>query len=88
LQLEFRLEPNFVEILLYDQGNPFDISAVPHLDPAQLRLGGRGVFLMRALMDELECRPRDGKGNILRMIKRLGGPPQAAGGPADKSPKP
>jgi serine/threonine-protein kinase RsbW len=88
LQLQFRLWPEFVELLVYDQGNPFDIRAVPHLDPAELRLGGRGVFLMRALMDELDCLPRDGKGNILRMIKRLGGPAAPDAPPAAKSPKP
>jgi serine/threonine-protein kinase RsbW len=73
LQLQFRLFPDFMELLLYDEGEPFDITAVPHLDPAELRVGGRGVFLMRALMDELSCRPREGSGNILRMVKRLPG---------------
>jgi anti-sigma regulatory factor (Ser/Thr protein kinase) len=35
-----------------------------------LRIGGRGVFLMRALMDELSCQPRGEGGNTLRMFKR------------------
>jgi serine/threonine-protein kinase RsbW len=69
LQVQCRLCPGSIEILLLDEGDPFDITAVPHLDPGELRVGGRGVFLMRALMDELSCQPRDGRGNILRMVK-------------------
>jgi serine/threonine-protein kinase RsbW len=65
------VRPDGVEILLIDQGEPFDIDAVPHLDPGELRVGGRGVFLMRSLMDELSCEPRDEGGNTLRMVKRL-----------------
>ena len=58
-----------VEIRLLDEGAPFDLSAVPVLNPAELRIGGRGVFLMRALMDELSCQPRGEQGNTLRMVK-------------------
>ena len=43
---------------------------MPHLDPAEVRIGGRGVFLMRKLMDELSCQPRGERGNTLRMVKR------------------
>ena len=60
-----------LEIHLLDEGEPFDINAVPHLDPSELRIGGRGVFLMRALMDELTCQPREDNGNRLRMVKAL-----------------
>jgi serine/threonine-protein kinase RsbW len=71
-----------IEIHLIDEGEPFDLAAVPHLDPGELRVGGRGVFLMRSLMDELTCEPRDRGGNTLRMVKRR--PPSreaAAAGP-------
>jgi serine/threonine-protein kinase RsbW len=71
LQLQMRLLPDLVEVLLYDVGEPFDIASVPQLDPTELRVGGRGVFLMRALMDDLTSRPREGRGNVLRMVKRL-----------------
>jgi serine/threonine-protein kinase RsbW len=70
LQVQCRLLGNAIEILVYDEGEPFDIASVPHLDPGELRVGGRGVFLMRALMDELSCQPREGRGNVLRMVKR------------------
>jgi serine/threonine-protein kinase RsbW len=70
LQIQCFLSPDQVEIRLLDEGAPFDLTAVPHLDPAELRAGGRGVFLMRALMDELTTAPRREGGNVLRMVKR------------------
>ncbi len=70
LQIQCFFWPEGIEVRLLDEGAPFDITAVPHLDPAELRVGGRGVFLMRALMDELSCQPRGERGNTLRMVKR------------------
>jgi serine/threonine-protein kinase RsbW len=70
IQIQCFFAADGIEIHLLDQGDPFDIDAVPHLDPSELRIGGRGVFLMRALMDELSCQPRGERGNTLRMVKR------------------
>src|SRR5262249_49185508 len=70
VQISCRLDGEFVEILLRDEGDPFDLEAVPYMDPGELRVGGRGVFLMRALMDELSCQPLETRGNALRMVKR------------------
>jgi serine/threonine-protein kinase RsbW len=73
-QMEIRLQifPEAVALTFQDQGAPFDLSTVPQLDPGELRIGGRGIFLMRTLMDELTCQPRpDQNGNTLRMVKRL-----------------
>jgi serine/threonine-protein kinase RsbW len=61
-----------------DEGEPFDLETVPDLDPAELRVGGRGVFLMRALMDELSCRPRGERGNVLHMVKHVARPSDAS----------
>ncbi len=69
VQIQCFLHPDAIEIRLIDQGEPFDIAAVPHLDPGEVRVGGRGVFLMRSLMDELSCQPRGEGGNTLRMVK-------------------
>lgn len=69
LQLHFHLHDDCVEIQILDQGEPFDLAGVPVLDPAELRIGGRGVFLMRTLMDQLSCQPRGERGNLLRMVK-------------------
>jgi serine/threonine-protein kinase RsbW len=69
--------PDRFEVRLLDEGAPFDLASVPYLNPAELRVGGRGVFLMRTLMDELSCQPRGDHGNTLRMVKRCPRP-QAA----------
>jgi serine/threonine-protein kinase RsbW len=70
LQIQCRLLPDGIEVVLLDEGERFDLGSVPHLEPGELRVGGRGVFLMRALMDELTSLPRPGRGNALRMLKR------------------
>jgi anti-sigma regulatory factor (Ser/Thr protein kinase) len=70
IQIQCRLLGDGIEIRLLDEGQPFDLEAVPNLDPGELRPGGRGVFLMRRLMDELSCDRRQPCGNTLRMLKR------------------
>ena len=82
VQIHCFLLPDGIEIHLLDQGEPFDITAVPHMDPGELRVGGRGVFLMRSLMDELSCEPRGEGGNTLRMVKRRAASRAPAGAPA------
>lgn len=72
IQVRCFLRPDAIEVHLTDEGQPFDLDAVPNLDPAELRIGGRGVFLMRTLMDELSCQAHGERGNTLRMVKRCG----------------
>lgn len=73
-QMEIQLQffADSVVITFEDQGEPFDLESVPQLPPGELRIGGRGIYLMRTLMDELTYQPRtEGhSGNILRMVKR------------------
>jgi serine/threonine-protein kinase RsbW len=70
LHLQCRLLQDGIEIQLVDEGPTFDLSHVPHMDPGEVRVGGRGVFLMRQLMDELTSESRPQGGNVMRMIKR------------------
>lgn len=79
LQIQCFVHADRIEIRLLDEGAPFDLAAVPQLDPAEVRVGGRGVFLMRSLMDELSCQPRGEHGNTLRMVKRRTIPPLLRG---------
>lgn len=67
--LQCHVREDRLEVWVFDQGDPFDVTAVPHLDPAELRAGGRGVFLMRRLMDDVTTEPRGEGGNILRLVK-------------------
>lgn len=77
IQIRCQLSPGRLEIVLLDEGAPFDLAAVPNLNPAELRVGGRGVFLMRKLMDHLSVHPRPQGGNELRMVKLFQGQPVA-----------
>ncbi len=70
LHIECRLLADGIDVRIIDEGPPFDLNTVPHLDPGEVRVGGRGIFLMRQLMDELSSQPRSQGGNILRMVKR------------------
>ncbi len=70
LHVECRLACDHIEVCILDEGEPFDLTGVPQLDPGELRVGGRGVFLMRTLVDEIHCQPRQPRGNLLRLIKR------------------
>ena len=69
IDMHLRIMTEAAEIVFRDQGEPFDLAAVPELPPGELRIGGRGIYLMRALMDELTCEP-SAAGNVLRMVKR------------------
>jgi serine/threonine-protein kinase RsbW len=69
LNLQCFIRADRLEIRLHDEGPPFDLDNVPHLEPGELRAGGRGVFLMRKLMDELSVQSRPGRGNTLSMVK-------------------
>ena len=69
LQIQCFIRPEGVELRIHDEGEPFDIDAVEPLDPGEFRAGGRGVFLIRKLMDEVTSEPRPQGGNTLRMHK-------------------
>jgi serine/threonine-protein kinase RsbW len=75
IHLQFQVLAETVVLVFRDQGEPFDIALVPHMSPGELRIGGRGVFLMRALMDEVICEPclPGQRGNTLRLVKRCAG---------------
>ncbi len=64
---------NALEISLSDHGEPFDPSAQPTLPPDELRPGGRGLYLMRKIMDAVEF-GRDNGSNVVRMRKLFPSP--------------
>lgn len=81
IELHLQIKSDAVVITFHDQGEPFDLGAVPELPPGELRIGGRGIYLMRTLMDELTCAPRQAgcNGNALRMVKRCSAPMRDCG---------
>ena len=59
-----------VEIELRDQGEPFDPPKEPISPPDETCAGGRGIFMMQAIMDEVVY-TRQGATNSVRMKKYL-----------------
>jgi serine/threonine-protein kinase RsbW len=72
MEMHLHLFPDCIHLIFKDEGEPFDLASVPQLPPGELRIGGRGIYLMRTLMDEVTYQPREEgqTGNMLRMIKR------------------
>ena len=62
-----------LEIEVKDQGHGFDPKSVPDpTDPANiLKSSGRGIFLMRNFMDEVNWSARPEGGTTVRMVKRF-----------------
>lgn len=59
-----------LNIHVYDQGLGFDLEAVPSPDFDLLNERGRGIFLIRTLMDGVDYHKTEG-GNVLEMHKEL-----------------
>jgi serine/threonine-protein kinase RsbW len=57
-------------IRVYDNGQGFDINSIPPPDFEKLEDRGRGVFIIKSIMDSVRYRKIDG-GNVLEMSKRL-----------------
>jgi serine/threonine-protein kinase RsbW len=62
-----------LEIEVKDQGEGFDPKSVPDpTDPANiLKSSGRGIFLMKTFMDEVNWSARPEGGTTVRMAKRF-----------------
>jgi len=62
-------------IMITDRGKGFDLEEIemPQMNEylAELRVGGLGIYLMKALMDEVDYKSLPGVGNEVRMIKYL-----------------
>jgi serine/threonine-protein kinase RsbW len=68
----FKLDPDQVEVTVSDQGSGFDPGQIDDpLDPANLlKENGRGIFILKALMDDVrfEFSP---KGTTIRMAMKV-----------------
>jgi serine/threonine-protein kinase RsbW len=73
VRLEVRLGPDYLTAQVTDQGRGFDPDRVPDpTTPVNLtREHGRGLFLMRQLMDEVHFNDR---GNSVTLVLYLSGP--------------
>ena len=62
-----------VEIEVKDQGEGFDANGVPDPTTAEniLKTSGRGIFLIRAFMDDVHWSPRSEGGTTVRKVKKF-----------------
>jgi serine/threonine-protein kinase RsbW len=71
VHLSVARSPGRLEIVIGDEGEGFDMDALP--DPLAnenlLRHSGRGLLLIQAFMDEFQMRPREPKGAEVKMVK-------------------
>ena len=79
VRLEARFTPRAVVVRVTDEGSGFDPRQLPDptQNPHRMRSGGRGIFLIRKLMDRVEFNER---GNSITMVlERPRGRGKAAG---------
>jgi len=57
-------------IKVFDKGQGFDINTIPSPDFNRLEDRGRGIFLIKSLMDSV-CYKKIRNGNVLEMSKKL-----------------
>ena len=62
-----------LSIWVYDTGCGFDINTIPNpcFESGSLEEKGRGLFIIRSMMDSVEYRRTNG-GNVLEMKKKIG----------------
>ena len=73
VEVIFNCHGNELEVEVRDQGKGFDPASVPDpTDPANLlKTSGRGIFLMRTFMDDIQWLPRPEGGTAVRMTKKF-----------------
>ena len=81
VRLQIWTDPTGLVVQVQDEGNGFEMTAVP--DPLAeenlLRQSGRGLLMIQAFMDELEIKRVDPAGTRVRMVKYLPGARPATG---------
>lgn len=78
VDFRFFLGEEALEIWVTDQGPGFDVDSVLRSDPTRpedlLKSRGRGIFIMRAMMDVVEFEVLPGRGTVVHLVKaRRGG---------------
>ena len=70
--LKFQISQDRLEVRVRDEGAGFDLDGVPHpLEPDNLlKISGRGIFLIRSFMDDLQVRSIASGGTEVTLVKR------------------
>ena len=60
-----------IEVLVLDEGAPFDPTGVPPPDLHESKEGGYGLFLMRTIMTSITYCRRGSRWNCLRLVREV-----------------
>jgi serine/threonine-protein kinase RsbW len=73
VSLRFEIYQDRIEIRIRDQGDGFSLAEVPDpcLTENLLKFSGRGIYLIRTFMDELQVKCLPGSGTEVTMVKRF-----------------
>ena len=71
--IKLKVDSSFVEITVEDQGNGFDPESIqsPIEEGNLLKEVGRGIFILKSLMDKVDFIIQPQKGTIVKMTKFL-----------------
>jgi len=70
LRVCIHVEGDSLSIQVHDQGQGFDFDHLPSTEPEVLAERGRGIFIIRQLMDSVDYHKTQ-SGNVLEMKKKL-----------------
>jgi len=70
VHIRIHITEDALAINVFDHGQGFDINNIPEPDFETIEDRGRGIFLLKALMDKV-CYRKEADGNVLEMIKKL-----------------
>jgi anti-sigma regulatory factor (Ser/Thr protein kinase) len=75
VHFRFLLGETALEVWVHDHGPGFELDTVLNADPTRpedlLKARGRGIFIMRAMMDLVEFEIRPGEGTTVHLVKNL-----------------
>lgn len=70
VRVSLRIENGILCLKVYDRGQGFDLNGLPPPDMEDLKESGRGIFLIRSIMDQVTYQKTE-DGNVLEMYKKL-----------------
>ncbi len=70
VHITIAIKQKCLHIRVFDEGQGFDISSLPAPDFEDLDEHGRGVYIIRSLMDRVSYKKYNG-GHVLEMVKTL-----------------
>lgn len=70
-EVSVHLRADRCELVVRDAGTDVDIGRLPVALPPVTSTSGRGLAIMRAVMDEVHLSVESGRGTVVRLVKRL-----------------